>query len=65
MSEKKIYSKDFDKISPNALNKAVDLMVETLNLSSSSVGDIQLHQLMSVYFKDEAKRKKINSIVFS
>lgn len=61
--EDKIYSNDFDKIPTNDLNKAVESMIKSLNLSGGSVGDFDLYRLIQVYFQDKDKRRKINSIL--
>lgn len=63
MKKDKIHSNDFDKISTNDLNKSVECMVNSLNLSGASVGEFDLYRLIQVYFRDEEKRRKINLII--
>lgn len=56
-------SEDWSDMDTNDINAGVALLVSFWNLTGGSVGELNLYELLQVYFKDESARKEINAVV--
>lgn len=56
-------STSINELSVEEINNAVTLLGIYLNLTSASVGNFDLYELLQAYFRDEESREEINECV--